>query len=89
MGDIDNLLGKLLLDDLLEGNRISSELGDTFPELLDGHLVLVEVEAEGGLVVDVGLLLDVEGGGGGGVELLGYGLGGVQKLLEEVRLREE
>lgn len=81
-----NLLGELLFDDLLEGDSISSELADTFPELLDRHLVLVEVEAECGLVVDVGLLLQVERGSGGSVELLGYCRAGVVELLEEVRL---
>lgn len=52
-------LGELLLEDVLEGHSIGGELADTFAELLDGHLVLVEVEAEVGLVVDVGLLLEV------------------------------
>lgn len=76
-------LGKLALEGSLEGVGVGGELADTLAQLLDGHLVLVEVEAEGGLVVDVGLLLDVEGGGGGSVELLGDGLGGVEEILEK------
>lgn len=61
----------LLAQDVLEGNGISGELGDTLTELLDGHLVLVEVEAELGLVVDVALLLNVELAGVLGDELPG------------------
>lgn len=74
------------LDDILQRDSISSELADTLTELLNSHLVLVEVEAEGGLVVDVGLLLNIESGSTLGVELLGDGLGGVHELLEEVGL---
>lgn len=61
----------LLAEDVLEGNGISRELGDTLAQLLDGHLVLVEPEAELGLIVDVALLLDVERAGVLGDELLG------------------
>lgn len=43
----------LLAQDVLERVGISSELGDTLTELLDCHLVLVEVEAEFALAVDV------------------------------------
>lgn len=52
-------LGELLLEDALKGDSISSELADTLSELLNGHLVLVEVKAEESLIIDVGLLLDV------------------------------
>ena len=76
----------LLAEDVLEGNGISSEFRDTLAELLGGHLVLVEVEAEGSLVVDVALLLDVERAGVGSIELLRDGVGGVVELLEEVGL---
>lgn len=76
----------LLAEDVLEGDGISGELGDTLAELLGGHLVLVEVEAEGSLVVDVALLLNVERVGVGGIELLGDGVGGVVELLKEVGL---
>jgi hypothetical protein len=55
-------------------------------ELLDGHLVLIEVEAEFGLVVDVGLLLNVEGLGVFRGELLWDCLLGVVELLKEVWL---
>lgn len=44
---------ELLLEDILEGDGVSSELADTLAELVDGHGVLVEVEAEEGLVVKV------------------------------------
>lgn len=43
----------LLLEDVLERLGISSKLGDALAQLLDGHLLLVEVEAEERLVVDV------------------------------------
>ena len=74
---IKHLLGDDLLDDLLL---------DLLAELLGSHLVLVEVEAEGSLVVDVALLLDVKRVGLGSIELLGNGLCGVVQLLEEVGL---
>ena len=64
---------KLSLDEILESLGISSELGDTLSQLLDGHLIFVEGETELSLVVDVGLLGDVESGSFGGVELLGDG----------------
>ena len=76
----------LLLDDVLEGNGVSSELADAFPELLNGHLVLVEVEAESGLVVDVGLLLEVKRAGGAGVKLLRDSILRVEQLLKEIGL---
>jgi len=72
------------LEDILEGDGISGKGTDTVGELLGGHLVFVEVEAEFGLVVDVGLPLDVEGVGALGCELLWDGFLGVVKLLEEV-----
>ena len=81
-------LSKLLLDDVLESDGISSELADTLAELLDGHLILVEVEAESRLIVDVGLLLEVKRSGLGGIELLGDGLAGVEEFLKKVGLRK-
>ena len=77
----------LLLEDVLEGDGVGGELGDTLAQLLDGHLLLVEVEAEDGLVVDVGLPLDVEAVGVRGIELLGDGLLRVVEVLEKVGLR--
>lgn len=53
---------------------------------MDGHGVLVEVEAEGGLVVEVRLLLEVELGSVGSVELLGNLLLAVVELLKKVGL---
>lgn len=84
---LNNLsLLELLLEDLLEGDGVSSKLADTLAELVDGHGVLVEVETEGGLVVEVRLLLEVELGGVGSVELLGNLVLAVVELLEEVGL---
>jgi hypothetical protein len=76
----------LLAQNILEGDGIRSELGDTLTKLLDGHLVLVEVEAELRLVVDVALLLEVERVGVFGDELLGDLVLRVVKLLEQVGL---
>jgi hypothetical protein len=78
----------LLAEDVLEGNGISREFRDALAELLDGHLVLVEVESELGLVVDVGLLLEVEVGGVAGVEFLGNRVLRVVELLEQVGLNK-
>lgn len=77
---------ELLLEDVLEGDSVSSELADTLAELVNGHGVLVEVEAEESLVVEVLLLLNVELGGSGSVELLGDCVLAVVQLLEEVGL---
>jgi hypothetical protein len=49
----------LLTQDVLERDGVG-EFRDALAELLDGHLVLVEVKAEVGLVVDVALLLNIE-----------------------------
>ena len=54
---------------------------------MDGHGVLVEVEAEGSLVRDVGLLGDIEGRRRGSIKLLGDGLVGVEEVLKEVGLQ--
>lgn len=81
-----NLVLELGLEDLLQGLGVSSELADTLAQLLDGHLVLVEVEAECRLVVEVALLLDLEVVGVVSLELPWHGLGGVLELLEQVGL---
>lgn len=83
---VTHLGANLLLEDALESDSIGGELADTLTELLDGHLVLVEVEAEQSLVVDVRLLLEVEAGGLGAVKLLGDGLGGVEEVIKQVGL---
>lgn len=74
----------LLLKEVPQGHGIGSELGDTLTQLLNGHGLLVEVEAESGLVVEVLALGDVQTGGTGGVELLGHGGGRVVQLLQQV-----
>lgn len=61
---------KLLPQNTLERHSIGGELGDTLTELLDCHLLLVEVEAVRCLVIDISLLLNVETLGCGSVELL-------------------
>jgi hypothetical protein len=38
------------LENLLEGDSISSKLRDAFSQLLNGHLLLVEIEPEKSLV---------------------------------------
>ena len=84
----ETLCGDLLLEDVLQSNSIGGELGDTFSKLLNGHLVLVEVEAEESLVVQVALLRDIKLGGAGGVKLLRNSGGRVIEILEEVGLKE-
>lgn len=78
----------LRLQDVLEGDSVSRELGDTLPKLLRGHGLLVELETEQRLVVDVAALGDVLAGGVGGVQLLGDSGGRVVQLLKEVGLRD-
>lgn len=82
---VTHLCAELALQDVLQGDGVGGELADTLSQLLDGHLVLVEVEAVQGLVADVRLLLDVQRRRGRGVELLGDGLLGVEQLLEQGR----
>ena len=79
-------LSKLLLKDILEGDGIGGKLADTLAQLLNSHLVLVEVESEESLVLDVRLAVDVGRGGLSGVELLGDSFGGVHEVLEKVGL---
>lgn len=76
----------LSLEEILQGNSVGGELGDTLSKLLDGHGLFVEVESEESLVLEVRALGDVEGSSAGGVEFLGDGGGGVQEVLEEVGL---
>ena len=80
-------LSKLLLENLLHSDGVGSKLADTFTELGDGHGLLVKVEAEGRLVLEVGLALNVLGGGLGRVELLGNVFVAVKELLEQTGLR--
>jgi hypothetical protein len=62
---------------------LTSEATDTLAQLLGSHRVLVEREAELGLVVDVALLRDVEGLRRLGVQLLRDGDLRVVEFLEE------
>lgn len=50
----------LLSKNALECDGISCELADTLAQFLDGHLVLVKLEAEVGLIVDEGSLGDIK-----------------------------
>jgi hypothetical protein len=81
-----NLREHLLLDNVLELVGSSRERRDTVTELLNGHLVLVEVEAVLGLVVEVLELGEVEALRVLGVELRRYLILGVVELLEKRRL---
>lgn len=79
----DTLSGNLSLKSLEESDSVGRELADTLRQLVGGHLVLVKVETEGGLVVKVGGLGNVESLGSGSIQLLGDGLGGRVQLLQE------
>jgi hypothetical protein len=79
----------LLAEDVLERHRVGGELGNALAQLLDGHLVLVEEEAELGLVVNVRLLLKVERAGLGRIQLLGDIVLRVVELLEQVGLSQK
>ena len=76
---------ELLTEELLEGVAVLGELLDALVQLVERHLLLEQLPAELGLVVDVGDLgvLLGRGAGGLGVELLGDGRGVVLELLEE------
>lgn len=76
----------LLPKDVLESLGVSGELADTLAELVDGHCNLVEVETEEALVVEVALLLNVEAGHVGCLELLWDAVLAVVELLKETRL---
>lgn len=76
----------LLPQDALQRDGVGGKLADALAELLDGHLVLVEVEAVQWLVLEVMFPGDVEGLGVGGVEFLGDVLGRVVEFFEEVGL---
>ena len=79
-------LRELLLEGVLKSHGVGSELRDTLAQLLSSHGVFVEVEAECGLVVDVGLLVKIEVGGLTGVELFGNRVGGVDEVFEQIWL---
>jgi len=50
----------LLPYDVLQGDGVCGKLGDTFPQFLNSHGLIVEVEAEECFIVDVALLLKVQ-----------------------------
>lgn len=71
---------------VIGGDRArTSKLANTIAELLGGHLVLVEVEAELRLVIDEGELLQIQILRALGRKLLGDLSLGVVELLEEAR----
>jgi len=76
----------LLPQNVLKRDGIGRELGDALAQLLDGHLVLVEVEAVEGLVVEVVALRDVERLGVFGVEFLGHFVGRVVEIFQVIGL---
>lgn len=51
---------ELLLEDPLQRYRIGSKFGDTFPQLLNSHGLLVEIKPKLGFVVEVRFLLDAQ-----------------------------
>lgn len=75
----------LFPENALQCDSISSEFADTFAKLLDCHLFLVEVEAEGRLIVDVASLGDIQRSGGGSIELLWDRVLGVVQVLQQIR----
>lgn len=77
-----------LLQQLLQSHRILGEFRDTLTQLVDGHGVFVEVKAEGRLVVEIGALGNIKPGSTRRVKLPRDGGGGVVKLLQEGRLRD-
>ena len=76
----------LLPENTLERDSVGGELADALAQLVDGHGVLVEGEAEERLVVDVRHLLDVLIRGLAGVELLGDGFFAVVEVFQKVGL---
>lgn len=76
----------LLLEDILERNRVSCEFRNSLSEFLNRHGLLIEVEAEERFVFKVSFLLNVECGCAFRVELLLNFIVGVVKIFEEIRL---
>lgn len=74
----------LLLENVLQGDSVCGELADALGELVHGHGVLVEVEAEVTLVRQVALLLNVQRCSRLRLQLLGDCVGAVVELLQEV-----
>lgn len=74
----------LLLQELLQSNGVSSKLGDTFPQLLRRHRVLVQLEPEQRLVLQVRPLGDVQRGRLLALQLLGHCRVGVVQVLQQV-----
>jgi hypothetical protein len=83
---LDHLFLELLLEDSLECDGIGSKLGDTFSQLLNTHDILVEVETEISFVVDICLLLNVQGSSIFSIQLLWDCICGVKELLKQIGL---
>ena len=83
---LTNLTLNLLPQYPFERDRIRREVGDALTQLVDGHGVLVEVEAEERLVREVGLLLDVKALRVACIELFRHVGGGVEEIFEKFGL---
>lgn len=76
---------ELLAEEVLEGLAILGELLDTLVQLVERHLVLKELPAELGLVVDIRDLLDRRRARAVGVKLLRHRVRRVLELLQQLR----
>lgn len=77
----------LLAENVLQGDGISCEFRDAFPEFLHSHGLFVEIESEKRLVFNVRLLGDVESRGIFGVQLLRNFVLRIEKILEQIWLK--
>lgn len=75
----------LLPENALQCDCIRRKLADTFSELLNRHLLLIEVEAEQRFVVDISALGNVQLVGIISEQLLGHLVCRVIEVLEQVR----
>lgn len=73
----------LLCQDILQLHRRGRKGRDAVTQLVNGHLLLIELESELGFVIEVFLLLDVEAVGVVGLELGGDRVSAVVELFEE------
>jgi hypothetical protein len=49
-----------MAEDVLQGDSVGSEFRYTLSKLLNSHLILIEVEAEGGLVINISFSLNIK-----------------------------
>ncbi len=63
---------QLLLEYALQCHRVGSKFRDTLPQFLHRHGLLIEIKSEGGFIVEIRLLFNVQCGGFLGIELQGH-----------------